>query len=233
MSDFEKSIFRAIDLADSLEILFQAGSSSSLNVSNEVKTMTRSSARYQEIYDAIVSKQHFNLMLNDRSIFQFSQKTQLQNCRLVFYPNPYQFAEYKSYHSEVISLYNEQSGFTQDEVEQLLAECDFTSEIPIIRYDLSMQQHCEMYHPAAHFHIGLHSENRWPVNRALTPFAFFLKILMHYYPDIWKKSADATNPTKNELDIHYRKELKENCPKISIYSPKHFSNLELERLHFS
>ena len=72
----------------------------------------------------------------------------------------------------------------------MISEAIFTHDIPSIRYDYSPTQYEEKFHPASHFHIGFHSENRWPVTRVLTPYSFFLKILAMYYSDIWKSNFE-------------------------------------------
>ncbi|MFS1979223.1 DUF2290 domain-containing protein [Vibrio lentus] len=231
-SEFNRSIVKVIELADKLELLFQAGAAASLNVSYEVKKTTRKATSYTEVYDVIAGQQEFNIMLSDRSMFQFTETKQNEELRLVYYPNPYQFVEYQSIRKEALELLDSKE-FTEVEYEQYISEADFSCDVPVIRYDLSVDQHCEYYHPAAHFHIGFYAENRWPVDRVLTPLAFFLKILANYYPSTWKSQEDLTLvPKVNTLDLQYRNELKNNCGVISINSPQHFKPIESERMCF-
>ncbi|MEZ8674489.1 DUF2290 domain-containing protein [Vibrio cyclitrophicus] len=232
-SEFSRSIVEIINKADKLGLLFQAGSASSLNASYEVKRVTRNATSYREVYDTIISNQEFNLMLSDQSVFQFTEVSERADVRLVYYPSPYQFVEYQSLKREALDLLNSQE-FTEAEFEQYLTEAEFTCDIPVIRYDLSIKQHCEMYHPAAHFHIGFYAENRWPVNRVLTPYAFFLTILSNYYPSSWKNAEYISEASKsNELDDIYRRELNINCPTVCTLDPDKFKKIEGERLHFS
>ena len=231
-SEFNRNVVKVIELADKLGLLFQAGAAASLNASYEVKTTTRKATSYSEVYDVITGQQEFNLMLSDRSIFQFTETKKNEDLRLVYYPNPYQFVEYQSIRKEALELLNSQE-FTEVEYEQYISETDFSCDVPVIRYDLSIEQHCEYYHPAAHFHIGFYAENRWPVDRILTPLAFFLKILANYYPSTWKSQEDLSQePKVNTLDLQYRTELKNSCEVISVISPKHFKAIELERMCF-
>ncbi|NGZ69231.1 DUF2290 domain-containing protein [Vibrio aestuarianus subsp. cardii] len=229
---FTQSIIATINLADDLGMLFQAGAANSLNVSYEVKKITRNAVSYREVYDAISTQQEFNLMLSDQSVFQFTENKAQEDIRLVYYPSPYQFVEYQSLKREAIELLNSQE-LTEVEFEQYITEAEFTCDIPVIRYDLSLGQHCELYHPAAHFHIGFFAENRWSVNRVLTPYSFFMTILLNYYPKIWASEKNhSEEPKSNRLDVFYRKELKQNCPKISEIRPKYFVEIESARLHF-
>jgi len=229
---FNKSIRDTITLAEKHGLLFQAGASSSLQVPREVKFKTRKASSYKEVYDVIVEYQSFNLMLKDRSIFQFTETEKQRDVRLVFYPNPYQFSEYLSERRDALEMLNSQE-ITELEYEQLISEGEFSSDIPVIRYDLSIDQHCKLYHPAAHFHIGFHAENRWPVNRALTPKAFFLKTLYNYYTKEWKEQEQVDGEfIFNHYDQLYRAELQDNCPTISDLSPINFDQIEGERLHF-
>lgn len=99
----------------------------------------------------------------------------------------------------------------------------------MIRYDLSLKQYCEKYHPAAHFHIGFHVKNRWPVRRKLTPYAFLLKILMLYYPDLWHSVGDSGDVEPNWLDTEYQKEVS----KCNYLDDDYFKEHEYKRLHFS
>lgn len=166
-------------------------------------------------------------MLKDYSYFQFTENKKDENIRLAFYPNPFKFIEYQNNKKEALELFNEE-GLTEIEYEQVLSEGDFISDIPLIRYDLSIDQHCENYHPAAHFHIGFNPNNRWPVAKKLTPYAFMLKILMHYYPELWFKHGEQGENEQNSLDIIYREEL----TKCEFVPQKYFQGIEKERLSF-
>lgn len=230
--DFNSSIRETIILAEQHGLLFQAGASASLSAPAEVISKTRKATSYKEVYDTIALYQSFNLMMEDKSFFQFTEKEPNKEIRLAYYPNPYQFSEYMSEKREALDLLHNQE-ITDIEYEQLISEADFTSDIPVIRYDLSFRQHCKLYHPTAHFHIGFHAENRWPVGRMLTPKAFFLKTLYNYYPKKWRERETIEGESvTNILDSLYRSELHNNCPLISDLSQTHFEQIEKERLHF-
>ncbi|MER1920507.1 DUF2290 domain-containing protein [Proteus mirabilis] len=229
---FNQSIRETITLAEQHGLLFQAGASSSLSTPAEVISKTRKATSYKEVYDTLALSQSFNLMMKDKSFFQFTETEPNKEVRLAYYPNPYQFSEYMFEKREALDLLHNKE-ITDIEYEQLMSEADFTSDIPVIRYDLSFKQHCNLYHPTAHFHIGFHAENRWPVGRLLTPKAFFLKTLYNYYSEKWREQEATDGSTvTNILDSLYRSDLRNECPLVSDLDPKKFERIEEERLHF-
>lgn len=207
--DLNTSIRKVATLATNLGLDLQHGPRVSLVVSDELKKISRSSKYYKDIYNRIAEYSEFNLMLTDRSCFQFFEKRNNkgeQEVRYAYYPNPYKFAEFQKELRDCSELL-EANIITQEEYNQFICEATFTHDIPSIRYDYSPSQYDEYFHPASHFHIGFHSENRWPVSRVLTPYTFFLKILAMYYLDIWKNKFhyscqetlnDIFNIAKNE-----------------------------------
>ncbi len=232
--EFNKNISKCIKFLDTYNLLFQAGCTTSLDASYNFKKIARKSTSYKKLYDIGTKYQDFNFMLFDKSFFQFS-KTRVINTitkdedfdlRFAYYPNPYKFVEYQENKIEIEKMYNNNE-ITLEEYQQFLSEEFFTSDIPLIRYDLSKNQYCENYHPTAHFHIGFHAENRWPVKRELTPMAFMLKILMHYYIKLWKNLGD-NNSDENKLTKIYQEEMKST----KLIKREYFSTLEEGRLHF-
>lgn len=223
--EFAQDIRKGMLLLAELDLLGQAGPQVSLSPSEFFKKTSLRAVSYREVYDAAIKNQDFNIMLHDHSFFQFSEINPHRSIRLAYYPNPYQFIEFKNLKREALEMVASDS-ITQDEYEQLLAESHFTCDIPLIRYDLSLDQYCQMYHPAAHFHIGFQAENRWPAKRVLTPFVFTLKILKHYYSDIWKQKGDPNNEGINMLDDKYRKAVR----LCGYLSEEYFKDYEADRL---
>ena len=199
-----RDIRKVADLAKVLNIDRHHVTFNSINVHAELKKLCKSTLYYQEIYDYIAVNNQYNLMLTDNSCFQFSESRNASNeqeLRYAYYPNPYQFVEFKD-HVKVAQELFDQGEITYSEYEQLLNECNFTHHIPVLRYDYSPSQYNANFHPASHFHIGFNSENRWPVSKVLTPYLFFLKILSMYYSDIWTKNF--TNyPDKTLNDVYF------------------------------
>ncbi|ENU90994.1 hypothetical protein F971_03462 [Acinetobacter vivianii] len=200
--DLNTSIRKVATLATNLGLDLQHGPRVSLVVSDELKKISRSSKYYKDIYNRIAEYSEFNLMLTDRSCFQFFEKRNNegeQEVRYAYYPNPYKFAEFQKELRDCNELL-EANIITQEEYNQFICEATFTHDIPSIRYDYSPSQYDEYFHPASHFHIGFHGENRWPVSRVLTPYTFFFKILAMYYLDIWKdKFHHSSQETLNDI----------------------------------
>ena len=88
---------------------------------------------------------------------------------------------------------------TDIEYQQLINEAEFILDIPLIRYDYSPSQYDEKFHPASHFHIGFHSDNRWPVAKVLNPLIFFIKIISMYYKSVWVENFNNNEVSLNDL----------------------------------
>ena len=213
-------------LAD-IDELRQAGPFYSLKASSAFKRASLRARSYRDVYDAGAANQDFNCMLNDGSYFQFTE-TSTNELRYAYYPNPYQFVEYLS-ERDVASMLLEDEEISQEEFDQLISESIFTSDVPLIRYDLSMSQYCSNYHPAAHLHVGFYVENRWAVRRVLTPLAFMLDVLHHYYPKIWRNAGGEVDEDPNDLDDVYRKEI----GVCEMLDDEYFTPKEAERLYFT
>lgn len=224
--NISREIRKVADLAKLLDIDRHHFSFNSINVSSGLKKLCKSTLYYREVYDYITAHNEYNLMLKDNACFQFSESrnnSNEQELRYAYYPNPYQFVEFKD-HVKAAQELLDQGSITQSDYEQLLNECHFTHHIPVIRYDYSPSQYHADFHPASHFHIGFNGENRWPVGKVLTPYLFFLKILSMYYSDIWTKNF-TTSVDKTLNDIY--SEAKRNSYAVpSCY----FTNEDIKRL---
>lgn len=225
--EFNDSIKRCIQKLSEMECLTHTVSISSLQASNEFKKACKKQVSYRSLYETAIANSDFNFMLFDNSFFQFTETKQDEEVRMAFYPNPYNSTEYKNTVDSWQSLLEEGS-LSQAEFEQILAEEVFSCDTPLIRYDLSLKQYCKNYHPAAHLHIGFHANNRWPVKKVLSPYAFLLKIICYYYGDLWKKHGD-NGDEPNTLDLIYRAEIA-SC---KMLHDDYFQPHERERLHFT
>lgn len=207
--DLNYHIRKVALLAKDLNLDLHHGSRGSLEVSSELKKICKTSPYYREVYDYISTYKQYNLMLKDQACFQFSEfrnKDNEQELRYAYYPNPYQFVEFKKEVKSIQDLYS--TGELSDEdYQQLINEAEFILDIPLIRYDYSPSQYEPNFHPASHFHIGFHSENRWPVQRVLNPSIFFTKIIAMYYTESWKKNFELFDPkTLNDLYSEFKSE---------------------------
>ncbi|WP_140863987.1 DUF2290 domain-containing protein [Myxococcus xanthus] len=180
-------------------------------------------SRYVDIYSTGLSLSHYNILLTDYSYFQFSWDKK-DNVRYAYYPNPY-----------VAGKSNESINFkrrrnlvntgviTQEEYLSMLRDSNDELRVPLIRYENAPEQHKGLKHPCSHMHIGHHGENRWPLNRVLTPTAFTLWITKQYYSDEWWiLGKDDQNEFGNILEHELVKE-KANCRPVAS---EYFLDLE-------
>lgn len=203
MTDIDLNFYirKVASLAQDLKVDLHHGTRKSLNVSSELKKLCKTSPYYREIYDYIIDYKQYNIALRDQGCFQFSESRNSsgeQELRYAYYPNPYQFIDFKKEVKSIQELFD--SGeLTDIEYQQLINEAEFILDIPLVRYDYSPSQYEEKFHPASHFHIGFHSNNRWPVGRILNPLIFFIKIISMYYADIWKENFNNDPLSLNDL----------------------------------
>lgn len=223
---FAQSIRKALDVITRLDLLCQAGPVVSLTASDEFKKSVLRTSSYRELYDVATQNQDFNVMLTDRSFFQFTEQVAGKDERLAYYPNPYEFVEYEEEKKAAIELL-ESSEIDEHQYQQLLSESTFSCNTPLIRFDIALHQYCPDYHSAAHLHVGFWSENRWPVRKLMNPLVFVLQILKMYYPNTWK-TANSIAEDPMSLDLLYRRE-SQRCHNVP---ESHFSEIECQRLHF-
>jgi hypothetical protein len=121
----------------------------------------------------------------DYALLQFSWTTN-QAWRLAYLPNPWitgvaaaaeRVAEWEAL--ETLGALDEEA------VAGLISELPYFASVPPIRFEFAADQYHELSHPAAHFHIGRHTENRWPVARLLNPLTFSMLIVKMFYPEAW------------------------------------------------
>lgn len=223
MKDINSSIRTARDFLQEYGLLLNSGMVSSFKASSNFLRVSRSGATYKEIYESGLNGIEYNFLINDGSFFQFTKNDDV--LRYAYYPTPY---SYDSNHKGVKTLVQlmSEGEFQDREIDQLVSEYEYTLDIPFVRYDLSYEDYCENYHPAAHFHVGLFVENRWPVKKVLTPFSFLLKILSVYYVDWW---TDKNNNNEKALINRYISEVR-SCSDIS---DTYFKKSEEQRFYIT
>lgn len=150
---------------------------------NEVALQEEST--YQQIYLQALSRSYYNVLLNDYSMFQFSWSG-ADAWRLAYLPNPWLAgvpeAEEKVRDWEALEGLGR---YDDNEVALLLSELRYHGSVPPFRFEYAPGQYKELSHPSAHMHIGRHTENRWPVSKALGPVSFVLMIVKMYYVETW------------------------------------------------
>jgi hypothetical protein len=174
---------------------------------NEIALDAESS--YRDIYLVAMSRSYYNIILNDYSIFQYSWRGD-QSWRLAYLPNPWiaGVAGAESLIQEWEAL-ESLGALDQEEVAGLISELPYHSSIPAIRFEYAADQYRELAHPAAHLHIGRHTENRWPLARLLNPLTFSMAIAKFYYSTRWAQlSTFHGHAVEDCLDLRFIEELR-------------------------
>lgn len=143
-----------------------------------------SDSTHELLYSFCLRKSHFNILLFDHSFFQYGWSS-LDHVRFAYYPNPHvsgldalnKFRRYREMLADGTIM--------DDDFGQLVRGMAYRGSVPIFRYENAPSQYVPFNHPCSHLHIGLHSENRWAVRRQLTPLAFTMLIIKHYYAEEW------------------------------------------------
>ena len=139
-------------------------------------------------------------MLKDLAFFQFSYSED-DHVRYAFYPNPFISGNAQAQTKLRGWRELEDAGMLDsEEVAALISNLTTSATIPLIRYENAPSQYKPFIHPCSHFHIGLHSENRWPSSRVLTPLAFTLWIVKQYYGSFWGLGSDALHELGNPFE---------------------------------
>lgn len=157
----------------------------SLPASSKFNGLCLTSKNYPAIYDLGLSLSHYNVLLKDFSYFQFSY-VDPDEYALAYYPNPR-----LSGSQEAVDQYKElererdEGSLTDEEFSELASEIPARTYIPRVRFEYSASQYRNVRHPAAHFHVGMSGEDRWPSSRKLSPSTFTLLMVRLYMPDAW------------------------------------------------
>jgi len=136
-----------------------------------------------------LSLSHYNILLKDYSYFQFTWDGK-SSWRLAYFPNPW-IAGISAAAAQLDSWENQEElgTLSHEEVSMLMDELEYHGSIPPIRFEYSTAQYKEIAHPAAHFHIGRDSTNRWPVAIAIGPSLFTMIIAKFYYANSWARQS--------------------------------------------
>ncbi len=213
--DFINSIKKAAKHFTDLEIVLSLSSYYSFNPSDEFRRISLSpDSEYGDVFLEGLRQSQYNFILNNRSFFQFSRVAD-DDYRLAYYPNPF-LSGGNSLIDKLILDDTDELSFEFEEFSDLLEESPFNSRIPVIRYEYCIKQYNKLRHPTSHFHIGFHTENRWPSPIIFTPYMFSLHISKMYHLEEWLSVGDNANNLRylNEFDELMCKE-KVNCIPLS------------------
>jgi hypothetical protein len=184
--EIRNSIFRAWQFVDEIKLGETFSDGAPLNVHVEFRDLVlRSNSDYVTIYLAGLNFAHYNFVLSDFSFFQFSWSSN-ESLRHAYYANPFASKiEDLKRRKELI----EAGMMTEEENLAILREEGIDPRAPLIRYEYAPEQYRPLLHPSSHFHIGHHDDNRWALNRVVSPFVFTLLIVKHYYGPVWKEAG--------------------------------------------
>ncbi|MER8528986.1 DUF2290 domain-containing protein [Mesorhizobium sp. M0814] len=199
--DVQTGISQAWKIVDELGLGLTISDPTPLGVNDEFRDIClKSNAPYVDIYELGLKISHYNFSLTDYSYFQFSWSSE-DNVRYAFYPNPYLSGD-----SDAVAKaakWQELLGAGLISHEEFLAYLRHRppdARIPLIRYENAPAQYSRFNHPCSHMHIGRHDDNRWAVDRLLTPQAFVLFIVKQYYGSTWRALANEDEENGNELE---------------------------------
>jgi len=137
---------------------------------------------YRDLYLCGLQNVDYNFLLKDYAFLQFTH-FQNDHYRCTYYPNP--FSGIGDALNDELEAAVTDGTLSFEEYSQYLSEQPYEVRIPIIRFELDHDAYVMLRHPAAHFRIGMHTENRWPVSRELTPRSFTLLLAKLYYFEAW------------------------------------------------
>jgi hypothetical protein len=197
--DFNRGLRAVSALFAELEILLQPYWMTSLEPSEEFKQVAYAGdVSYTEVYLKGLETRAYNFLLSDFGYLQFyrSEDAHRVDLRYAYYPNPFFTVGYEQFRHEYAN--DDAEGDLYELYLQFLEESRSLSRAPALRYDLALRDYRELVHPASHFHLGLHEDNRWPVHRILSPEAFALIVAKQFYIHPWLQHA-GSNPPAGEL----------------------------------
>lgn len=222
----QSGIRRAWDILSKTGLSETFSDPAPLDVSAEFRKLVLSDCDYVTVYLAGLRLSHYNFLLTDYAYFQFSVSHD-DHVRYAYYPNPFahNIADFKR-RQELV----EAGMVTQEEFLGMLADTRADYRIPIIRYENAPDQHKGLPHPCSHFHIGHHSDNRWPIRRLLTPLAFVLLIIKQYYGELWRDFGDDES---NSFGNKFEADLVRERSSCRVIEAEYFTAVEERSFHFS
>ena len=167
-------------------------------------------ANYESTYRCALRLNHFNVLLKDYALFQFSWDSEA-SWRLAYYPNPWisGVASALNKLSDLKEKLEEGSISSEGFMELLATDFPLRQAIPMFRYEYSERQYIPVTHPAGHFHIGAFGQDRWAWSRKLSPKSFTMIMVRMYYPDVWLgNSSFHAEDVVDCWEVELRKSLK-------------------------
>ena len=151
------------------------------------------SVPYRDIYDSLLDKDSYHVMMVDGSLLSFqytfsADGEKLEKHRLTYFPSP-KLPEYDELYEEYIS----------DDI-YVDAHDESLVKFPI-RFDYDPANAKGIIHPASHMTLGQYTNCRVPVTMPVTPRKFVLFIVRNFYftaykfnKNLFDKSAPFVTP---------------------------------------
>jgi|SRR6185312_8700076 len=223
-SDVRSGIQRSWQAVDDLQLGETFSQPTPLEVDGEFRDIALTpTSTYSDVYLAGLNRSHYNFLLFDYSYFQFSWE-KINHVRYAYYPNPFLATDEQNIKDfrrkrELV----ENGTVTHEDYLALLRDTPIEARVPALRYENSPDQRRELRHPCSHLHIGHHGDDRWPLNKLLSPLAFTLLVVKHYYGNEWRSIGDRdSDQNGNIYDSMLIKEKAEGCVLVSanLFSDK-------------
>lgn len=166
---------------------------------------------YETLYLSGLQHGDYNIQLVDFSFFQFGL-AQADHVRFAYYPNPFLGSS-----AAAITEVNELRDFVSEgivTIEQFLhrvSEIRTSQHAPLLRYENAPNDYVEFSHPCSHFHFGHHVDNRWQIERALSPLTFALIVFQQFHATAWQAIPSVTAFGKTERPRDFLRAEKQNC----------------------
>lgn len=226
----QSGINRTWDIADQLGVARVFSNPNLLPLNIEFRDIILSgSSTYIDVYLSAMNLSHYNILLDDYSFFQFSMEREMY-VRYAYYPNPFisgKTADTAAFlklrelvESELIS---------HEDYLNLLDSKKSLNGKPMFRYENAPDQRKRFFHPCSHFHIGFHSENRWPLKRILTPLAFSMLVFKQYYGEQWWCFGDNDD---SEVSNVFERALIDERTNCNVVSDSLFEKIEEQAFFF-
>lgn len=213
-------------MAERLALSETFSSGAPLEINPEFSEVILSSAAYETVYLTGLRLSYYNFVLSDYSYFQFSYDGP-DRVRYAYYPNPFLRGESARVAFERLSRLAREGQLEIEDFLNHLSERKPQIGVPPIRYENAPDQYRELEHPCSHFHLGFHSDNRWPVARLLAPLAFSLLVYKLYYGDYWRIVHDPGGEADLENALINAKQ------NSRMLAPELFSDHERRSVHFT
>lgn len=226
----QSGINKTWEIADQLGLARAFGNPNILPLDIEFRDVILSSAStYIDVYMKAMNLSYYNILLDDYSFFQFSMEREMY-VRYAYYPNPF-ISGQVSDTAAFLRLRElvESDLISHEDYLSLLDSKKSLNGKPMFRYENAPDQRKRFFHPCSHFHIGFHSENRWPLKRTLTPLAFSMLVFKQYYGESWRCLGDDENPDVSNI---FERALIQEKTKCSIVSDALFEKIEEQAFFF-